>query len=286
MDVIDVILRPDPAAIDVILEAPIIVDVIDNIGMPGPMGPPGVDGGAGAVGPAGPVGPAGSTGATGPTGATGATGTAGATGPQGVAGPTGATGPAGPAGATGPAGPAGTSASITISDTAPSSPTAGQLWWCSAVGEGQLYIYYNDGTSSQWVLANGAAASLKYAIGFSYTGGVLGASQLLGLHRVAKNITIPANFGPYFGQNSQAGGTANATGSTVISVDRALAASPTTFAQIGTITIAAGTITPTFATAAGAAITCAQGDVIRLQGPSSADATLANFYATLVAQEA
>jgi hypothetical protein len=40
----------------------------------------------------------------------------------------------------------------TISDTAPSSPSAGDLWWNSA--NGQLYIYYTDANSSQWVIAN------------------------------------------------------------------------------------------------------------------------------------
>jgi hypothetical protein len=42
-------------------------------------------------------------------------------------------------------------ASVTISDTAPVAPTAGNLWWNSATGH--LYIYYYDGTSSQWVIA-------------------------------------------------------------------------------------------------------------------------------------
>jgi hypothetical protein len=40
-------------------------------------------------------------------------------------------------------------ASITISDTPPGSPAAGSMWFDS-VG-GQLYVWYNDGTSSQWV---------------------------------------------------------------------------------------------------------------------------------------
>ena len=177
--------------------------------------------------------------------------------------------------------------SITISDTPPGSPTAGNLWWDSL--SGQLFIYYNDGSSSQWVVANSpptpALVPAKYNIGFSYTGGVLGNSQLLGLHKVSKAITIPAGFGAVLGHTSQAGATANATASTVISVDRALAASPNTFSQIGTITIAASGISPTFATAGGAAITVAQGDVIRLQGPATADATLANFYCTIAAQE-
>ena len=43
-------------------------------------------------------------------------------------------------------------ASTAISDTAPSSPSAGQLWWDSSTGN--LYIYYNDGSSSQWVQVN------------------------------------------------------------------------------------------------------------------------------------
>lgn len=45
-------------------------------------------------------------------------------------------------------------ASITVGDTPPASPSQGSLWWSSAVGEGQLYLYYTDPTSSQWVIAN------------------------------------------------------------------------------------------------------------------------------------
>lgn len=46
-------------------------------------------------------------------------------------------------------------ASITVSDTPPASPTPGALWWDS-VNTG-LYLYYNDGNSSQWVIANNQA---------------------------------------------------------------------------------------------------------------------------------
>jgi hypothetical protein len=45
-----------------------------------------------------------------------------------------------------------------ISDTPPVSPTVGQLWWDS-VG-GQLYVWFNDGTSTQWVIANNSVAAL------------------------------------------------------------------------------------------------------------------------------
>lgn len=44
---------------------------------------------------------------------------------------------------------AGGGGSIEISATAPATPSAGDLWWDS--DNGALYIYYNDGTSSQWV---------------------------------------------------------------------------------------------------------------------------------------
>ena len=43
----------------------------------------------------------------------------------------------------------GSGGGFTISDTAPSSPTAGSAWYDSTTGF--TYIYYNDGSSSQWV---------------------------------------------------------------------------------------------------------------------------------------
>jgi len=51
---------------------------------------------------------------------------------------------------------AGGGASITVSDTPPSAPSVGALWWDS-VG-GQLYVWYADANSSQWVIAVNAAA--------------------------------------------------------------------------------------------------------------------------------
>ena len=54
----------------------------------------------------------------------------------------------------GPNGTGGGSAtSVTVSDTAPTSPSSGDLWYKS--DEGQLKIYYNDGNSSQWVDTGG-----------------------------------------------------------------------------------------------------------------------------------
>lgn len=108
------------------------------------------------------------------------------------------------------------------------------------------------------------------------------ASQVIGHHPAMAAFTIPANFGSTFGLSARAGGTVNATGSTVFSVDRAVAASPNTFTQIGTITFAAGTVTPTFATVSGTAKAIAAGDVIRVVGPATPDATFAGFYGSFV----
>lgn len=130
-------------------------------GATGAQGATGSPGGAtGATGPAGIQGiqgdPGGATGATGlpgatgsPGGATGATGIAGnigpvgATGQQGIRGATGSTGPIGASGATGPV------YTITVSNIAPSNPQAGQVWWDSSAA--QLFFYYQDQDSSQWV---------------------------------------------------------------------------------------------------------------------------------------
>lgn len=46
----------------------------------------------------------------------------------------------------------GGSASVTVSDSVPQSPTLGDLWWNS--NEGALKIYYTDADSSQWVDAS------------------------------------------------------------------------------------------------------------------------------------
>lgn len=44
-----------------------------------------------------------------------------------------------------------------VGDSPPVAPITGQLWWESDTG--QLYLYYDDGSSSQWVAAVGSAGS-------------------------------------------------------------------------------------------------------------------------------
>lgn len=58
--------------------------------------------------------------------------------------------------------------SIEISATAPSSPSSGDLWWDS--DNGNLYIYYDDGDSEQWVAANGPQVFVGTAAPAGYQG--------------------------------------------------------------------------------------------------------------------
>lgn len=88
-----------------------------NTGLAGPAGPAGPPGATGAVGPAGPTGPAG---ATGPAGSTGATGATGLRGPNAY-----------------------------VQATAPTTALQGELWF-DTVG-GNIYLWYDDGTSAAWV---------------------------------------------------------------------------------------------------------------------------------------
>ena len=68
--------------------------------------------------------------------------------------------------------------SVTIADTPPGSASTGALWWES--DSGRLKIYYDDGTSSQWVDANPTSVSSDLTMGGDLSG-------------VASNAQIAAN---------------------------------------------------------------------------------------------
>jgi hypothetical protein len=57
---------------------------------------------------------------------------------------------------------------VTISATAPAAPAVGDLWWDSVNGE--LYVYYDDGTSSQWVAAAGPSVTVAAVAPTGYEG--------------------------------------------------------------------------------------------------------------------
>jgi hypothetical protein len=92
----------------------------------------------------------------------------GPTGPSGSAGGAGTTGPTGATGAAGSGGGGGTGGAI-INPTPPASPTVGELWWDST--DGQLYVWYDDGTSQQWVPATNVSATAPSSIQ-NYLGGL------------------------------------------------------------------------------------------------------------------
>ena len=157
----------------------------------GPPGPPGSAGAAGPPGPAstvaGPPGPAGSAGAAGPPGSAGPPGPAGGGGGASVT--TDDTPPTSPndgdlwwdsvngqlnvyyedadssqwvnASGRGVTNSSGGGASVTTSDTAPSSPNDGDLWWDSQ--NARLNVYYEDANTSQWVDISGRGASYPIA---------------------------------------------------------------------------------------------------------------------------
>lgn len=76
--------------------------------------------------------------------------------------------------------------SVTTSDTPPSSPTAGSLWWNSA--DGNLYIYYTDANSSQWVQANAFTGGSYLPLtggsisgSFTYAGTLTGSTNIVNI---------------------------------------------------------------------------------------------------------
>ena len=125
------------------------------VGPPGPQGEQGPQGAKGDTGEAstvpGPPGPAGIQGPPGPQGPEGIQGDVGPQGSEGPEGPPGPSGPIGPGGPPGPQGPIGGQI-MHIGDGPPSSPVPGMTWWESDTGN--MFVYYYDGNSYQWVPTN------------------------------------------------------------------------------------------------------------------------------------
>jgi len=69
-------------------------------------------------------------------------------------------------------------ASVTISDSAPGSPSAGNLWFESDTGK--TFIYYGDGSSNQWVEiggASGIAGGSDHHVQFNNVGALGGSAN-------------------------------------------------------------------------------------------------------------
>lgn len=122
----------------------------------------------------------------------------------------------------------------------------------------------------------------RYEIG-CYVPGTMSANQNLLYHRFSKAVTLPANLGAWLNHSTVAGGAVAATASTAVTLARAAAGAPTTFATVATLTIAAGSVNASLSTQA--AIAFAAGDVLRVRGPAVADTTFADFHMSLVGYE-
>ena len=149
-----------------------------------------------AFGPTGPAGPSvtGPTGASGSNGATGPTGASGTsiTGPTGasgasITGPTGATGASGAAGATGPTGasvtgPTGADGlvSITLNATAPTPPTAGQIWIDDTVGIEYIWFLDSNGIGHWVELSNPGVVGSNGSTGATGATGATGPTGVSG----------------------------------------------------------------------------------------------------------
>ena len=122
---------------------------------------------------------AGSLGYTGSSGFTGSRGDTGFTGSKGNDGVEGFTGSSG---FTGSRGFTGSNAKVFTDPSPPPSPVDGETWWDAE--DGKLYIYYDDGNTSQWVEASPATT------GYTGSQGDLGFTGSTGFTGSAGNLNI------------------------------------------------------------------------------------------------
>jgi hypothetical protein len=146
----------------------------------------------------------------------------------------------------------------------------------------------NENDILQYEGANGQFINVRprVAIGFGTDPtALLTANQEVLNYPFSVGVTFLDNFADYRGWSSTVSGRANATAAVVLVVRKAVAASPLSFSDVGTITISLGTVGPgTFATTGGDLV-FAKNDVIQIRAPASADATFKGLFGSLVGFE-
>lgn len=86
--------------------------------------------------------------------------------------------------------------SVTIANTAPGSANVGDLWWDKTEGIGQLYIWYDDGDTQQWVQATPGISDINVIASGSNThiqfndSGVVGGTVGLTFDKISNNVTV------------------------------------------------------------------------------------------------
>lgn len=111
---------------------------------------------------------------------------------------------------------AGGGTSVEISDSAPSSPSEGDLWWDST--DSNMYIYYDDGTSSQWVPSSPAKTGPQGATGPIGVTGDTGATGVQGPTGATGPTGPQGTQGPSgpVGPEGPAGGTGKAVAMAIV----------------------------------------------------------------------
>lgn len=84
---------------------------------------------------------------------------------------------------------------LSIGSEPPSSPNVGDQWLCT--NDGNIYLYYNDGTNSQWIGINGNGERTISSPPSSWKGGVLVALTLSGTvtQSIAHNVQTVISWG-------------------------------------------------------------------------------------------
>jgi len=99
------------------------------------------------------------------------------------------------------------------------------------------------------------------------------------------DFTIPADFADYRGSGLTFCGTAVATADVVFRLQKADAATPLTFVDVGEITIGIGTVVVSLLDSSAVDIECLRNDVLRILAPTSPDATFKGAFGSLVGYE-